>query len=399
MELEIRPAEYLVPSYSLVGDLLSYSRCKLQYRYYNRSELPPSRPVQFWFGEMLHGTLEMAYRYWKTCQDERQSIPLFPWPCSKKEWREDTPDWADYDIGKFADIVETSLQRQGKTARNRGARDAAYRRVEVAVNEIGQHLFPLITAAERKVIATRDVPKTDDGSLRRADSYEVHGIIDVLTGMNLSQAAGDNPISRRVQEVCPHLEGDFEVIVDYKGSRRPKTDEQYWEEGDWQIQTYAWLRQKQTESLPVAAGILIYINELLPGDEDMRQLRRAQADGKTDVLPTPGSSDEQLVRMWRPGTDTSQLSLEFRLARAIRVVPISDESITNGLREFDNVVLSIETDIVNETNGVLLQTAWQPTCGDEDTCNACDARWFCPSPRNHRGDATYKPKTPPAISE
>lgn len=403
MQLEIRPSEQIVPSYSMTGDLLSYLRCKMQYRYYNRSELPPSRPVQYWFGEMVHGTLEMAYRYWRDTRDAGQQPPDFPWPCTKREWQKDSPapNWVAHDIGKFANAMEQSLKQRGKIARSNDVRDSAYRRVEAAVNDIGKHLFPLITAAESKVIATRDIPDIRDTSQPiRTDKYEIHGTIDVLASMNLSQAPEDNPIRQMIHEACPTLNGEYEVIVDYKGSRRPTTDEPYWEEGNWQVQTYAWLREKQAESnLPVAIGIILYINELLPEGEEIRQLRRSQENGTTDITPPFGSSDEQLVRMWRSGTETSQISLGFRIRRAIRIIPISEESIQQSLREFDNTVLSIETDIAHETSGVQLTSAWQPTCQDEGTCNACDFRWACPSPKDKRTDPSYKPRTPPAISQ
>ena len=158
MELETKRPDHIVPSYSLTGDLLSYLRCRLQYRYHNGSSLPPSRPVQIWFGEFVHGTLEMSYRFWNEIVQNGQQPPRFPWPCTKRQWRKASPPWEENDIGKFADLVEISLRQQGKQARSTAARDSAYRRVEVAVNELGPHLFPLIASTERKVIGTRPRP-------------------------------------------------------------------------------------------------------------------------------------------------------------------------------------------------------------------------------------------------
>jgi len=388
MELEVKRPDHIVPSYSLTGDLLAYLRCRLQYRYHNGSALPPSRPVQQWFGEFLHGTLELAYRFW---QENHNDYPL-PWPCTKREWRAEAPEWAPNDIGQLADRVELALRRQGKQARSADARNSGYQRVEETVNQLGPHLFPLIASAEKKVIGTRAVPVSY--KTLRCLNYEVHGVIDVLTYITLGKVDDVNLIRRCVQTVCPELEGKYEVILDYKGSQRPRTSEDYWKQGDWQIQTYAWLRSRQPDALTVAAGILVYINELTPGDKEMQNLKRGMADGTTDVLPAPNSEDERLVRLWRPGNSTNQLSPEFRLRRAIRVIPITKDSTQAALLAFDDVVRQAEEDIVEEARiGDILQ-AWSPQCEDVDTCSACDFRHFCPKPAGE-GD-NYTPRTPSA---
>jgi hypothetical protein len=388
MELEIKHPDHIVPSYSLTGDLISYLRCRLRYRYENGSALPPSRPVQQWYGEFLHGTLELAFRFWK---DHHNRFP-FPWPCSQREWGYPPPNWAENDIGLFANLVETGLRQQGKQARSAAARNSGFRRVALAINLLGPHLFPLIESAEKKVIGTRPVPISQ--MVLRCRNYEVHGIIDVLTNITLGQAGHQNLIREFVEQECPHLVGNYEVIVDYKGSQRPLQNDDYWDQGDQQIQTYAWLRSRQPDSNPVAAGILIYVNELTPGDKEMLSLKKGLTEGTTDVVPDTGSADEQLVRMWRPGNDAEQLSLRFRLRRAIRIVPVTQASTQNALMAFDNVVRNIEENIIDEVRiGNILQS-WSPQCQDEDTCSACDFRHFCPQPAGV--SSGYMPHTPTA---
>lgn len=375
MELDLKRSEHIVPSYSLTGDLLSYLRCGLQYRFHNGSALPPSRPVQQWFGEFLHGTLELAFRFWQTNPAHRN----FPWPATQREWRAPEPAWAANDIGRFGDQIENALRHQGKQARSRNARDSAFQRVAVAINQLGPHLFPLIAAAEKMVIGTRRVPEA--AVPLRCSNYEVHGVIDVLTHLTLGQAGAANLIRDCVQNACPNLMGEYEVIVDYKGSQRPliRAADNYWNQGTWQIQTYAWLRQRQPDALPVAAGILIYVNELTPGAAEMIALKQGIRDGTTDVLPQPGSADEQIVRMWRSGNSTDQLSLAFRLRRAIRVIPITQQSTQESLAAFDDVVRRAEEDIVAEAQAGSILDTWAHN-GDDSTCDACDFRWFCPNP-------------------
>lgn len=377
MDLAIKRPDRIVPDYSLTGDLLSYKRCALQYRYYNASALPPSRPVQMWYGEFIHGVLEAAFRIWRGSG----GTLAFPWPYTAvpDDARPEQPPagLAAHDLRVFAWPIEEALMFEGKRARSRRARIAAYRRAEAAVNQLGPHLFPLIADAEQKVLGSRLIPPLAGGTEGRSNRYALRGVIDVLTNVELADANPDNIIRRAVQEACPDLAGTFEVIVDYKGSHRPATvGDPHWELGAWQLQTYAWLRQRQPLANPVAAGILIYINELAPGGDDLRRLRAAIAANRTDVAPTRGDPDDYALQTWTPGT-VAQLSQEFRFRRAIRVIRVDEASIAHATAQFDGIVAEIEGRVLEEFDRGSINAAWPATCEEEETCNACDFRYFC----------------------
>jgi len=140
---------------------------------------------------------------------------------------------------------------------------------------LGPHLFPLIADAEQKVIGPRLLPRPTAGTMLRSERYALHGVIDVLTNVELASVGEGNHHPEAVRATCPDLQGTFEVIVDYKGSHRPGLAEDHWQLGEWQVQTYAWLRQRQQLGYPVAAGILVYVNELAPGSDDIRRMRTA----------------------------------------------------------------------------------------------------------------------------
>ena len=190
--------------------------------------------------------------------------------------------------------------------------------------------------------------------------------------------------------------GDFEVIIDYKGTKRPTTDHNYWEQGEWQVNTYAWLRTKQSGSLPVVAGVLLYINELLPSDRELMDLKKAIINKKTDVVPKPGSQDDSLLNMWKQGNEIPDFSLDYRLARAIRVIPINPKSSAEAAERFDKVVMDIEGCVNGEVVAGHILGQWVPS-GDQDTCVACDFRYVCPSPapREAKGNSLYQIPTAP----
>lgn len=372
----------IVPQYSLTGDLLSFLRCGLQYRYHNGSSLPPSRPVQLWFGEFIHGVMESAFRIWSATTPP----PVFPWPCNQTAPHQQPPSGrGTHDIGTIGDTVEATLRAQGKNPRSHIVRENAYVRATGAVNELGPYLFPLISSAEERVIGTRPVPPSPHGQPPpRSTLYELHGIIDVLTNVQLGAAATSNVIRQAIQTACPGLTGNYEVIVDYKGSRRPATNHAYWQQHDWQVQTYSWLRTRQPNALPVAAGVLLYVNELAPVREDLVELKRAMNTNHADVVPANGSADAYQLSTWQPGNAIPQFSLPFLLARAIRVIPVNGASQNAAALHFDNVVSDIELCVAAEATAGTIMQHWQP-CGDAETCAACDFRHFCPSPHPHSG--------------
>jgi len=393
MLLERKKEPEIIPSYSLTGDLLSFLRCGLQYRYHNGSALPPSRPVQLWFGEFIHGVMEAAYRIWSSSSPS----PAFPWPLNQTQYLVNPPaNRAIHDIGMIGDAVEETLRAQGKTPRSRATRNSAYRRAEAAINEIAPHLFPLIASAEERVIGTRDVPRiTGANTVLRADRYELHGVIDVLTDVQVNAVPQGNIIRDAIIAACPQLSPRFEVVVDYKGDRRPPTDHDYWYQAEWQVQTYAWLRMRQPNPLPVAAGVLIYVNELAPVADDLTELQREVQTGNTDVVPVNGSQDAYSLSLWQSGRAIPGFSQAFRIARAIRVIPITQQSQHNATNEFDQVVLQIEQCVAAEDTAGTIKDHWDPR-GDADTCVACDFLHFCPSPAPRQANQPRNITAPPA---
>ncbi len=396
MTLSVRPTPYIIPAYSLTGDLLAYLRCGLQYRYQHRGTLPPSKPVQRWFGEFLHGVMEETYRQW--------AVAPLSFPVS------------DLYLLRIEQLVIDRLGARGiwprnlaicdLQARKTGAivNDLAHRRARASVNVWGPNLFPLIAHAEVRLKGIREMPGAT--SAPRADYYEVQGIVDVLTSVELVTADPNNRLLQelRADQIVARALGQViaqqntvnsskcEVIVDYKGMRRPSnigdpTSEHIY----WQILTYAWLRTQQPDSSPVIGGVLLFLNELEPSRDDMEELCTelfGQGAPRTDVIPL--GTDLVDLRTWHTNKHKGVpplLSLDYRIRRSIRVVPVSSAEVQQSLLEFDRTVAEIEASIAQEAAGRLLTACWrnrQATMPDpkDQTCAVCDFRTYCPaSPR------------------
>lgn len=379
---------YEIPSYSLTGDVLSFRVCGLQYRYYNRSSLPPSRPVQMWTGEFLHGVLEDAYHHWGL------SKPAFPWPHPHSidelpRLNKGLPqDWPKHHVGRLGARMEKHLAAAGRSPRNKHARFNAYRRAAEAINRLGPNLFPLITNAEEAVSGTRQITLPAN-TPRNADRYELKGVVDVISSVRLLEHKG-NPLVELFRPGIPAGEEVFDVIVDYKGMRRPSFGPDTglaWNDHAWQIQTYAWLRNKRQDRARVGCGLIIYLNELFPSRQDMVALRDDHAHKSSDVLAERGSADHYALMGVKPGANDDQedlpgtpaLSLAFRLRRAVRIISVDQASQDEAVDRIEGVVEDIEQRVADEHADGEIRAHW-PTTGRQRDCVACDFSHSCPGP-------------------
>ena len=393
MKLPTRSKAYMIPEYSLTGDLLSFLTCNLQYRYQNKGTLPPSKPVQRWFGEFIHGVMEEAYLEWKYKHIE------FPW------------DWLE-DIRPIEERIDLRLQVRGlyshdedlffsmsnhqdvKILNEHDHQKLASARAERAINIWGKHLFPLIDSSELLIKGVRKMPNYDKNK-SRSNYYGINGVVDVLTSMkikDLEQSNLDNynnkiieflkkdkEFQKRINEYKDHE--DYEIIIDYKGMKRPpiKTNdtkaEDQWENHKQQILTYSWLRSKQEDSKPIVAGIIFYLNELVPSKEDLVLIKEELKYNLTDV-GHKYKTDVKLIEKWQEEDKAPELSEEFKTERSIRIINVDLKEQEKALEKFDNVVENIENSLIKEIKGCKIQDAWKAD-SDERTCSACDFKTFC----------------------
>ena len=425
MKLSTKSKEYIIPEYSLTGDLLSFLTCNLQYRYQNKGNLPPSMPIQLWFGEFIHGALEEAFLKWKKSSDDKKTD--FPW------------DWED-EIKPIEDLITGRLKIKGLNPpldyiNNYGPKDNIYSaRLEKSINLWGPHLFPLIDDTEVLLKGLRELECENS----RSDYYSINGVVDVLSSKKMDyisqqtnnksfQQTLDSYFEKPENKILEYLSNntqfkellekglnEYEIIIDYKGMRRPSApskeeylsiqskmtngdldeSEEYsefkaWIQHEWQILTYAWLRKNQSDSQKPVVGIIFYLNELVPSTDDLVAIREDLKDNKTDISKelVPKEDWDKLIH-WDEKLDLPihrDLSNKFKMDRSIRIINIDEDLMGNSLNEFDHVVKDIESSIVKEMNGLTIKEAWKADAEDR-TCTACDFRTFCNKKKKEKND-------------
>lgn len=392
MKLPTRSKSYMIPEYSLTGDLLSYITCGLQYRYQNKGTLPPSKPVQRWFGEFIHGVMEEAYLDWKYQKKE------FPW-----DWKEDIRPIEDqidlrlqvrglypHDEDLFFSINQPGSNLTLDDLNEHDHKKLASARAEKAINIWGRHLFPLIDSSELLIKGVRPMPDFDKHT-SRSNYYGINGVVDVLTSATINKIHDqsnlydfDNKIVNFIRKNMEESDNeDYEIIIDYKGMKRPPLEvsnphsEDKWENHKQQILTYSWLRSKQEDAKTSSAGIILYLNELVPSKEDLVLIKEEILNDLTDIPQDDEFLDDiELIMDWQEDDKMPNLSDEFKIARSIRFIKINDMEREKALAKFDRVVSDIENSLIKEMKGCKIQDAWKAEA-DKRTCSACDFKTFC----------------------
>lgn len=100
---------------------------------------------------------------------------------------------------------------------------------------------------------------------------------------------------------------------------------------------------------------------------------------QADVVPVAGSADYYALHRWNGDDDLPTLSFDYRLRRAIRVVDVAQDLVTEAVQRIDEVVSTIETCAIREFNTGDILATWGAV-GDDASCVACDFKHFCPTP-------------------
>ncbi|MFX0142064.1 MAG: PD-(D/E)XK nuclease family protein, partial [Candidatus Hodarchaeota archaeon] len=302
--------------------------------------------------------------------------------------------------GRIFCPYDSSFQQQGLCPdSNHPHQLLASQRTDEAINTWGHHLFPLIKEAEVKLKGIRDMPNYREG-VSRCNYYGVTGIVDVISSVNIHEAPSGNLIlhyinqNSELQKILSNLNStDFEIVIDYKGTRRPATSDSEWEYHEWQIYTYAWLRMRQPNANNVVAGIIFYINELAPSLEDLLQLKDNVQNNVTDIMPQ--GRDLTAIQNCNRNNPTPQLTQAYRENRSIKLIPITKQKINNSLQQFDNVVNNIEDSVLSEIRGNIIQNSWCAKAVKRN-CTACDFKTFCQMANTNTSNSggPYTPTVP-----
>ena len=395
-KLTTKEIDVTMPTYSLTSDLTSFLRCPRQYRMQKRGRLTPINPVQMWSGQFIHGFMESALLLW---QNQGGLTPI--------------SDYLNQEtIPQLANDVFNRLKRQGLHPRGPNVVTLALERAFAMIDIFSENLFPYISHSEIKLQSVR---KSKLAHFRNLDNYEILGIVDILVGEREPNVLSNS-------EDCTHtnlltsIKPKQELVVDYKSMIRPVINSELWKYQNWQSNTYSWLRQKDESTSFLPKGAIIYVNDLVPTLDNLKNIIDSIKNESTDITPAEGSNDEKQIsnpsalikdysekmNEWRlsmaewmemhweekdwavpmPRLEPTLPLSDLRRRRAVRIIDTSPIIREVAINEFDLVASSIELCLQKELDSNSIDKSWHPKKGahpQDSDCTICSFKTFCPS--------------------
>ena len=287
------PPEGLIDRFSYTGDIHPYTVCSKQYGTFQHYGFTKALPIQAWFGDAVHMTIEILYNQYSgnlVGSDGEVRPGVLP---------------SEEDAEFHTKTSISILKSRGMNARESDRRVvidlmSRFNKVE------GSSFYKRI---EKTEIRLETVVEPEDGEIR---PYIMNGVIDVLVSS----------------------EGDELEIWDYKAMNKPEEGDEKLEVLKNQMFNYFEIVRSLYPNRPIATAVLYFVNELredgsgdpiysidLTDSSIGEQIKRARVfanqvvekirDGKSEgkfPVPTKGSVDRQtcgacFLRWSCPSTD------------------------------------------------------------------------------------------------
>lgn len=222
-----KPSETLIDRYSFTGDILSYKRCSKQYGTFSHYRFTKALPIQAWFGDVVHMTIERLFRQTRGEIENEQKIMA----------SDVAPNDADV-IYHCEEVIEI-LKSRGMFARH-SDQESVKGLLKIFNSTQGLPYYQRIQESE---VRLETIINPDGSSM----PYILNGIVDVLIS----------------------LDDDTLEIWDYKAMDRPDSsipaEADKLEDLENQMYTYVDIVQALFPDKTLSCAVLYFVNELAPG--------------------------------------------------------------------------------------------------------------------------------------
>ncbi len=216
------PPDMLIDRYSFTGDILSYGRCSKQYGKFKHFGFTKALPIQAWFGDIVHMTIELLFRQVKgDIADASGTLKENEMP-------------SDEDVEHHAEESMKALKTKGMFGR-RADREFVVELLKLFNTREGLRFYRRIMKSEVR-LETVIAPETEQRP------YIMTGIIDVL--------ASPTP-------------GVIE-IWDYKAMAKPPLGDPKLTSLENQMYNYVEIVQALFPQHTITTAVLYFINEIGP---------------------------------------------------------------------------------------------------------------------------------------